>query len=115
MCTPHLFYQHLFSLNHPTPFTQPPVTQPMLCAVHPTSRQHPCYPPTMSHSKPSSPLTPIITPTLHDHSRTNLVSWKIAINRAARGVFAEWDAFGFLFRLWEDAVWAVLTPPPPPS
>jgi hypothetical protein len=42
----------------------------------------------MSHSKP---LTPIITPILHDHSRTNLVPWKIAINRAARGVFAEWD------------------------
>ncbi len=34
--------------------------------------------PTMSLSKPFSPLTPIITPTLHDHSHTNLVPWKIA-------------------------------------
>ncbi len=54
---------------------------------------HPCYPPTMSHSKP---LTPVITPTLHDHPRTNLVPWKVAINRAARSVFAEWEAYGFL-------------------
>ncbi len=84
MCTPLVFYKHLFSLNHPVTqlhVTQPPVTQPVLCALHPTPRQHPCYPPTMSHSKP---LTPVITPTLHDHPRTNLVLWKIAINRAAR-------------------------------
>ncbi len=81
MCTPLLFNQHLFSLNHlltQLHFTQPPFSQPVLCAVHPTPRQHPCYPPTMSHSKPFSPLTPIITPTLHDHPRTNLVLWKIA-------------------------------------
>jgi hypothetical protein len=39
----------------------------------------------MSHSKPFSPLTTIITPTLHDHPRTNLMPRKIAINRAARG------------------------------
>ncbi len=125
MCTPLLFYQHLFSLHHPfTPphFTQPPVTQPhltqplvtqvVLCAVHPTPRQHPCYPPTMSHSKPFSPLTPIITPTLHDHPRTNLVPWKIAINRSVRAVFAEWDRFGFLFGVCDDTVWAVLNTPP---
>jgi hypothetical protein len=62
----------------------------------------------MSHLKPFSPLTPIITATLHDNPRTNLVPWKIAINRAARGVFAEWDAFGFLFGVCDDAVWAVL-------
>ncbi len=101
MCTPLLFYQHLFSLHHPVTqphFTQTPVTQPVLCAVHPTPRQHPCYPPTMSHSKPfSPPLTPIITHTLHDHPRTNMVPWKIAINRSTRAVFAEWDRFGFLF------------------
>ena len=66
----------------------------------------------MSHPKPFSPLTPIITPTLHDNPRTNLVLWKIAINRAARGVFAEWDAFGFLFGVCDDAVWAVLNTPP---
>jgi hypothetical protein len=110
-----MFYQHLFSLNHPLTqphFTQPLVTQPVLCAVHPTPRQHPCYSPTMSLSKPFSPLTPIITPTLHDHPRTNLVPWKIAINRAARGVFAEWDAFGFLFSVCDDAVWTVLNTPP---
>ena len=36
--------------------TQPPVTPPVLCALHPTPRQHPCYPPTMSnlfHPSPS--------------------------------------------------------------
>ena len=107
-----MFYQRLFSLNHPTPFTQPLVTQPMLCAVHPTPRPHPCYLPTMSHPKPFSPLYPIITPTLHDHPRTNLVPWKIALNRSARAVFAEWDQFGFLFGVCDDAVWAVLNTPP---
>jgi hypothetical protein len=110
MCTPLLFFQHLFSLHQPLTqphFTQPPVTQPVSCSLHPTPRHHPCYPPTMLHSKPFSPLTPIITPTLHDHPRTNLVPWKIA-----RGVFAEWDAFGFLFSVCDDAVWAVLNTPP---
>ena len=77
----------------------------------PHCRQH-LLPQTMSHPKPFSPLTPIITPTLHDNPRTNLVLWKIAINRAARGVFAEWDAFGFLFGVCDDAVWAVLNTPP---
>ncbi len=59
--------------SHPTPFYPTPCypTHIGLCAVHPTPRQHPCYPPTMSH-KPFSPLYPIITPTLHDHPRTNL-------------------------------------------
>ncbi len=66
----------------------------------------------MSHTKPFSPLTPIITPILHDNPRANLVLWKIAINRAARGVFAEWDAFGFLFGVCDDAVWTVRNPPP---
>ncbi len=59
----------------------------------------------MLHSKP---LTPTITPALHDHPRTNLVPWNIAINWAARGVFAECDAFGFLFSVCDDAVWAYL-------
>jgi hypothetical protein len=115
MCTPLVFYQHLFSLNHPLTqphFTQPLVTQPMLCAVHPTPRLHPCYPPTMSHPKPFSPLYPIITPTLHDHPRTNLVPWKMALNRSARAVFAEWDQYGFLFGVCDDAVWVVLNTPP---
>jgi hypothetical protein len=115
MCTPQVFYQHLFSLNHPLTqphFTQPLVTQPMLCAVHPTPRLHPCYPPTMSHSKPFNPLYPIITPTLHDHPRTNLVLWKIALNRSARAVIAEWDEFGFLFGVCDDAVWTVINTPP---
>ncbi len=110
-----MFYQHLFSLNHPFTqphCTQPPVTQPVLCAVHPTPRPHPCYSPTMPHSKPFSTLTPIITPTLHDHPRTNLVPWKIAINRSTRAVFAEWDQFGFLFGVCDDTVWAVDTPAP---
>ena len=60
----------------------------------------------------SKPLAPVITPTLHDHPRTNLVPWKVAINRAARAVFAEWDTFGFLFGVCDDAVWAVLNTPP---
>ena len=63
----------------------------------------------MSNSKP---FAPVITPTLHDHPRTNLVPWKVAINRAARAVFAEWDDFGFLFGVCDDAVWAVLNTPP---
>jgi hypothetical protein len=62
----------------------------------------------MSNTKP---LAPVITPTLHDHSRTNLVPWKVAINRAARAVFAEWDDFSFLFGMCDDAVWAVLNTP----
>jgi hypothetical protein len=65
----------------------------------------------MSHLKHFSPLTPVITPTLHDQPRTNLVPWKIAINRAARGVFAEWDAYGFLFGVCDDPVWAILNTP----
>ncbi len=60
----------------------------------------------MSHPKP------IITPTLHDHPRTNLVPWKIALNRSVRAVFAEWDPFGFLFGVCDDPVWAVLNTPP---
>ncbi len=65
----------------------------------------------MPHTQTFSPLTPIITPTLHDNPRTNLVLWKIAINRAARGMFAEWDTFGLLFGVCDDAVWAVLNAP----
>ncbi len=59
----------------------------------------------------SKPLAPVITPTLHDHPRTNLVPWKVAINRPARAVFAEWDDFGFLLGVCDDAVWAVLNTP----
>ena len=40
-----------------------------------------------------------------------MVSWKVAINRAARAVFAEWDDFGFLFGVCDDAVWDVLNAP----
>ncbi len=40
------------------------------------------------------------------------MSWKIALNRSARAVFAEWDQFGFLFGVCDDAVWAVLNTPP---
>ncbi len=37
--------------------------------------------------------------------------WKLAINRAARGVFAVWDTFGFLFAVCDDALWALLNTP----
>jgi hypothetical protein len=47
---------------------------------------------------------PAISPTLHDHP----LPWKVAINRAARSAFAEWDTFGFLFGVCDDVVWAVL-------
>ena len=59
----------------------------------------------------SKPLALVISPTLHDRPRTNLVPWKVAINRAARAVFAEWDDFGFLFGVCDDALWAVLNTP----
>ena len=62
----------------------------------------------MSNSK----LSLTISPTLTDHPRANLVPWKLAINRAARGVFAEWDAYGFLFAVCDDALWALLNTPP---
>ncbi len=62
-----MFYQHLFSLNHPPTqlhFTQPLVTQLILCAVHPTPRQHPCYPPTILCHYPNLliPFIPLSPP-----------------------------------------------------
>ncbi len=62
----------------------------------------------MSNSK----LALTISPTLTDHPHANLVPWKLAINRAARGVFAEWDAYGFLFAVCDNALWALLNTPP---
>ncbi len=111
MCTPQVFYRHLFALHHP--HTQPHYTHPVACALHSTPRPHrPHTQPTMSLSKP---LALVIFPTLHDRPRTNLVPWKVAINRAARAVFAEWDDFGFLFGVRMCATthsdWAVLNPP----
>jgi hypothetical protein len=38
--------------------------------------------------------------------------WEMAINRAVRAVFAEWNDFGFLFGVCDDEVWAVLDTPP---
>jgi hypothetical protein len=64
MCTPLLFYQHLFSLHHPLTqphFTQPPVIQPVLCAVHPTPRQHPVTHPLCHTPNPFHPL-PLLLP-----------------------------------------------------
>ena len=107
ICTPQVSYQRLFALHHL--YTQPHFTQPVACAVYQTPRQHPSFSQaTMSLSKT---LAPVISPTLHDRPRTNLVPWKVAINRAARAVFAEWDDFGFLFGVCDDAVWAVLNTP----
>jgi hypothetical protein len=40
--------------------------------------------------------------------------WKIAINRAARGVIAEWDAFGFVIAEW-DATRCELPSTTPPD
>ena len=62
----------------------------------------------MSKSK----LALTISLTLTDHTRANLVPWKLAINRAAHGIFAEWDAFGYLFAFCDDALWALLNTPP---
>jgi hypothetical protein len=62
----------------------------------------------MSNSK----LALTILPTLTDHPRANLVLWKLVINREARGVFAEWDAFGFLFAVCDDALCVLLKTPP---
>ena len=102
-----MFYQHLFALHHP--HTQPHYTHTVACDLHPTPRpHHPHTQPTMSLSKP---LALVISPTLHDRPRTNLVPWKVAINRAARAGFAEWDDFGFLFGVCDDALWAVLNTP----
>ncbi len=103
-------YQHLFSLHHPVTqphFTQTPVTQP----VFSTPVSHPpCHTPNPFHHLPL--LLPL--PFTIIHARTNLVPWKIAINRSARAVFAEWDRdqFGFLFGVCDDTVWAVLNTPP---
>lgn len=36
---------------------------------------------------------------------------KVAINRAARAVFAGWSDYGFLFGVCHDAVWAILNTP----
>jgi hypothetical protein len=72
--------------SHSTPFYSTPLRLNPWYALCTLPSHHLCYPPTMSHSKLFSSFTPIITPTLHDHPRTNLVS--------ARAVFAEWDAFG---------------------
>jgi hypothetical protein len=93
----------VWSSPPPTPPSSPPncFTQPHCCTAGNTFHPKPC----MSHSKLAPP---VITPTLHDYPRTNLVPWKVAINLAARGVFAEWDAFGFLFDVCDDAVWVVL-------
>jgi hypothetical protein len=57
----------------------------------------------MSLSKPFA-----ISATLHDRPRTNLVPWKVAINRAARAVFAEWDDFGFLFGVCENCIFEMI-------
>ncbi len=62
----------------------------------------------MSNSK----LALTISPTLIDHPRTNLMPGKLALNRAARVAFAEWDTFGFLFGVCDDTLWALLNTPP---
>ncbi len=96
-----------FSLPQTNPSTPPTPSLFPHTIFTPCSGTYPTK--TMSQSKP---LAPVISPTLHDRPRTNLVPWKAAINRATRAVFAEWDDFGFLFGVCDDAVWAVLNTPP---
>ncbi len=52
-----------------------------------------------------------ISPSLTNHPRTNMVPWKLALNWAAPAAFAEWDTFGFLFSVCDDALWALLNTP----
>jgi hypothetical protein len=59
---------------------------------------------TISNSK----LALTVSPTLTDHPRANLVPSKLPLNWAARGVIAEWDTFGFMFCVCDDAIWALL-------
>ncbi len=108
--TPHSSHLTTLSLNPilPNPLLPNPYCAPYTQPLGSTPVTHP---PCHALSKPFSPLYPIITPTLHDHPRTNLVPWKIALNRSARAVFAEWEQFGFLFGVCDDPVWAVLNTP----
>ncbi len=104
--------QSSYVWSHPppkkSPSSPPPLffTQPRCCTVgntfHPKTRHTPnsFHPsPLLSHQ----PYTIIHAPIW--------CRWKIAINRAARGVFVEWVTFGFLSSVCDDAVWAVLDTP----
>ncbi len=48
----------------PTHHVNPLLPNPC-CALHPIPRQHPCYPPTMSHSNPITPLLPLPSTIIH--------------------------------------------------
>ena len=88
----------------PNPLLPNPCCLPYTLPLGSTPVTHPpCHTP-----NPLSPLLPLPSTIIH---ALNLVPWKIAINRAARGVFAEWDAYGFLFGVCDDAVWAILNIP----
>jgi hypothetical protein len=79
----------------------PPIFSPHL-SFH-TCQARTRSPHTMSNSK----LALTISPTFTDHPRTNLVR-----STGQRAAFVEWDTFGFLFSVCDDALWAVLNTPP---
>ncbi len=103
-CVPHRCFTNTFS--HSTTLSLNPLLPNPCCAP---------YTLPLGSTPVTHPFTLLlhITLTLYDHPRTNLMPWKIALNRSARAVFAEWDQFGFLFGVCDDAVWAVLNHPPP--
>ncbi len=111
-CVPHwcftntFFHSTTLILNPilPNPLLPNPLLPNPCCAPYTLPLGHPpCYTPNPFHPLPYYYPYPQRSPTHH------LVPWKIAINRSARAVFAEWDRFGFLFG---DTVWAVLNTPP---
>jgi hypothetical protein len=108
MCTPQVFYQHLFAIHHPHTqphYTQPHYTHTVACALHPTPTlilNPPCHSPNPSPFSSPPPSMTVHGPTW---CRGRLRSTGL------RAVFAEWDDFGFLFGVCDDALWALLNTP----
>ncbi len=107
-----LSHSTTLSLNPilPNPFLPNPCCAPYTLPLGSTPVTHPPY-----HSP-----NPFFHPfTLLLHPPSTIIHAPIwyrgrspSINRSARAVFAEWDQFGFLFGVCDDAVWAVLNTPP---
>ncbi len=84
---------------------------PLPCLTSlPISYPKTCHTPNPFHPSPLFHYHPNLTRS--STHQFGAAPWKITINRAARGVFAEWDTFEFLFGVCDDAVWAVLNTPP---